>query len=159
MGLKVHEIMETDSSITNHLHSYYLSSTNTFSWPIAFCLWTRSPLQNPPKILNEIKQLNSYIQVYPSQESNDSSPVISTQDVYSNKFCDGVPDCNVNLEDESRSFCKERFFCQAGLLVNIPKSQVCDGIINCDDGSDESNSTCPDRFFCRALNGAKVTNL
>ena len=74
----------------------------------------------------------------------------------SDKYCDGHPDCNVNYEDEDPSNCPDRYFCQAGALVNIPQSEVCDGTINCNDGSDENKTTCPDRFFCKSLNGAKV---
>ena len=76
--------------------------------------------------------------------------------VFSNFFCDGHPNCNVNYEDETASMCRDRYFCQAGARVNIAQSEVCDGTVDCNDASDENRTTCPDRFFCKSLNGAKV---
>ena len=77
-------------------------------------------------------------------------------EVSSEYFCDGIPHCTVNLEDELDPICSDRFQCAASGLISIAADQICDGTINCDDGSDEANSTCPDRFHCPSRDGAKV---
>ena len=84
-----------------------------------------------------------------------SPTAVETIVVESHRFCDGFPDCNVNLEDEQE--CTDRYYCQSNTRINIALDQVCDGLVHCDDGSDESNTTCPDRFFCPSLKGARVT--
>jgi len=76
--------------------------------------------------------------------------------VNSKQFCDGIPHCTVNFEDELDAMCADRFWCAASGRISISESRVCDGVIDCDDESDEASDTCPDRFFCSALGGTKV---
>ncbi|XP_077968397.1 uncharacterized protein LOC144422266 isoform X2 [Styela clava] len=45
--------------------------------------------------------------------------------------------CNKTLIKEEEFNCFDRFYCPSKNLISISKSQVCDGIINCEDGTDE----------------------
>ena len=96
----------------------------------------RSFLDIPPSIINSSHHLE-YILYY--------------------DFCDGFPDCTIYWEDELDPRCNDRFRCQAENRISIAPSEVCDGTINCDDGSDEWRQICPQRFYCNASRGAKVT--
>ena len=80
--------------------------------------------------------------------------IFAQVEVLSTRFCDGIVDCSVTMEDELSGLCVSRHICQAGPRISIAQSQICDGTIDCDDQSDESN--CPDRFECASLGGAKV---
>nr|CAB3263304.1 uncharacterized protein LOC108950436 [Phallusia mammillata] len=75
--------------------------------------------------------------------------------VSSENFCDGVLECTGDYIDEKN--CPNRFSCRIGNLVSIPKSQVCDGYENCDNGMDESKILCQENFYCKSLKGQKVS--
>ena len=82
---------------------------------------------------------------------------LARREVYGEQLCDGIPQCDVTQYDEDDVHCPGKLFhCPAKNRINIPSSRVCDGIVDCDDGSDESKANCPDRFFCSSLGGTKV---
>ena len=63
---------------------------------------------------------------------------------FGDRYCDGVVDEVWKFINDSacpRGFdeiaCPGRFDCKSGDEVSIPEAKVCDGIIDCDDGSDE----------------------
>ena len=91
--------------------------------------------------------------------SNSSVPQYESVVVVSTEFCDGFPDCDVNLEDELHPMCDDRFLCPNGNRISIAAEQLCDGTIDCDDGTDEALETCPERFICSSLAGTKVINI
>ena len=66
-------------------------------------------------------------------------------------YCDGFEDefawkylnetaCPYRFDEKS---CPNRFKCKAGGKVSIDSSQVCNGVIDCDNGDDENNQNCP----------------
>jgi len=89
-------------------------------------------------------------------ETSQSQPKFDLIEVTSEQFCDGILHCSENHEDELHPMCANRFWCAASGRISIAAAQLCDGIIDCDNGSDETNDTCTDRFFCSALGGDKV---
>jgi len=88
--------------------------------------------------------------------SNVSNPEYELVVVSSTEFCDGIPDCNVNFEDEHSPMCSDRFSCDSGERISIAADEECDGTIDCDNETDETPETCSEQFFCSSLGGTKV---
>ncbi|XP_078492175.1 uncharacterized protein LOC144747763 [Ciona intestinalis] len=71
-------------------------------------------------------------------------------------YCDGVEKpvgfgkqswkCKHGFDEVN---CPNRYYCKNGNDVSISESKICDGVINCDDGSDELETKCRKlRFYC-----------
>uniref|UniRef100_H2YGR3 G-protein coupled receptors family 1 profile domain-containing protein n=1 Tax=Ciona savignyi TaxID=51511 RepID=H2YGR3_CIOSA len=83
----------------------------------------------------------------------------SVDDLLRNKlaYCDGKEKLqgfgdlsNICRHGFDEVNCTTQFYCKNGHFISIPKADMCDGEINCDDGSDEAKSLCQfTRFYCR----------
>ena len=75
--------------------------------------------------------------------------------LFTYQVCDGIVDCEISQEDEMNCEHHDRFYCTSkDDKVNIPKTEVCNGINNCLNEDDEKN--CTERFMCSAQHGKRV---